>query len=64
MTIGEAQVNPDTMTSTMIVFATPTGVLFDSGLSRSSISTLFALHVDRKLFSLKHKLVVTTPLEE
>ena len=39
-------------------------VLFDSGASRSFISTLFALHANRELTSLKSKLIVTTPLGE
>ena len=39
-------------------------VLFDSGSSRSFVSSSFALHVDRELSSLKHKLVVTTHLGE
>ena len=39
-------------------------ILFDFGFSRSFVSTSFALHVDRELSLLKHKLVVTTPLGE
>ena len=62
MTVGEAQANPNTMTSIMIVFDTPTRVLFDSGSNRSFVSTSFVLHVDQELSSLKYKLVVTTPL--
>ena len=61
MTIGEAQANPDTATSIMIVFGTPARVLFDSGSSKSFVSILFALHVNRELSLLKHKLMVTTP---
>ena len=64
MTVSEAQVNPDTMIGTMIIFGTLVRVLFDSGLNRSFISTSFALHVDQELSPLKHKLVVMTPLRE
>ena len=62
MTADEAQANPDTMTSTMFVFGTPTKVLFDSKSSRSFVNTTFALHVDRELAPFKNKLVVTIPL--
>ena len=48
----------------MSVFFTPTHVLFDSGSSRSFVSSSFALHADRELFSLKNKLVVIIPLGE
>ena len=64
MTIGEAQVNPDTVSGTMIVFGTHVRVLFYYGSSRSFVSSSFALYADQKLSSLKHKLVVTTPLGE
>ena len=62
MTTREAQANSNTMTSTMIIFGTPTRVLFYLRLSRSFVSTSFALHIDRELSLLKHKLVVTTLL--
>ena len=39
-------------------------VLFDSGASRSFISTSFGLYANRELTSLKSKLIVMTPLEE
>ena len=55
MTTNEAQANPDTVTGIMFVFGTPTRVLFYSGSSRSFISSLFALHADRDLSSLKSK---------
>ena len=64
MTSGEAQANPDTMTGTMIIFGTPARILFDTGSSRSFVSTTFALHANRKLVPLKNKLVVNTPLGE
>ena len=64
MTIGEAQANPNIVIGTILVFGTPTRVLFDFGSSRSFISFAFALHVDKELALLKNKLVVTTPLGE
>ena len=64
MTANETHVNPDTISSIMTVFGSPTQVLFYSGLSKSFVSTLFALHANRELSLLKHKLVVMTPLEE
>ena len=64
MTASEAQANPNTMISIMIVFGSSARVLFDSGSSRSFMSSSFALHADRELFPLKHKLVVTKPLGE
>ena len=64
MTIDEAQANPDIVSSIMIIFSTPARVLFDSRSSRSFISNLFALHVDRELSLLKNKLVVMTLLVE
>ena len=64
MTADEAQVNPDSVTSIISVFGEPARVLFDSGASRSFISTSFALHANRKLTPLKNKLVVTTLLGE
>ena len=48
----------------MVVFGTLVGVLFYSGSSKSFVSTSFALHVDRELSPLKHKLMVTIPLGE
>ena len=57
---GEAQANPDTMTSTMLVLGTPAQVLFDSRSSKFFVSSAFSLHVDRELAPLKNKLVVTT----
>ena len=60
MTSGEAQANPDTVSGTMIVFGTPARILFDTGSSRSFVSTTFALHSNR--VPLKNKLVVNTPL--
>ena len=64
MTTNEAQANSNTMTSTMFVFSTPIQVFFDSGSSKSFVSTAFALHADWELALLKNKLVVTTPLGE
>ena len=48
----------------MLVFGTPAQVLFNSGSSRSFVSTAFALHVNWELALLKNKLVVTTSLGE
>ena len=48
MTAGEGQANPDIVAGTMIVF----------------VNSSFALYVDQKLASLKHKLVVMTHLGE
>ena len=48
----------------MVVFGSPTRVLFNSGPSKSFVSTSFALYVDRELSPLKHKLVATIPLGE
>ena len=64
LTSKEAQANLDTVTDIMIVFDTPTRILFDTGSSRSFISTTFALHANRELVSLKNKLIVNTPLGE
>ena len=64
MTVDEAQANPNTVTNIMFIFGTPARVFFDSGSSRSFVSTTFALHANRKLAPLKNKLVVTTPLGE
>ena len=64
MTVDEAQVNPDIVTSTMFVFGTPTRILFDSRSNQSFVSSAFALHVDRELTPLKNKLIFTTPLGE
>ena len=64
MTTDEAQVDPDSLTGIIIVFGEPARVLFDSGASRSFISSSFALHADRELTPLKSRLVVTTPLGE
>ena len=64
MTADEAQANPDSVTSIIFVFGEPTRVLFDSGASRSFISTSFALHANRELTLLKSKLIVTTSLGE
>ena len=64
MTIGEAQANPNTVSSTMIIFSTLIQVLFDSMSSRSFVSSSFALHTDQDLSLLKSKLVVITPLGE
>ena len=52
------------MTGILIVFGSPARILFDFRSSRSFVSSSFALHADRKLSPLKHKLVVTTPLRE
>ena len=46
MSVGKAQTNPNTMIGTMLVFGTSAQVLFNSRLSRSFISSPFALHVD------------------
>ena len=64
MTIDEAKANPETVTCIMFVFGTPTRVLFNSGSSRSFVSSSFALHADQDLSPIKSKLVVTTPLGE
>ena len=64
MTADGAQANPNSVTGIVIVFDEPARVLFDSGASRSFISSSFALHADQKLTPLKNGLVVTTPLEE
>ena len=48
----------------MTIFDTPARVLFYFRSSRLFVSTLFALHANRELSPLKHKLVVTTPLGE
>ena len=64
MTADEAQANPDSITNIIFVFGEPARVLFDSGASRSFISTSFALHANQELTSLKSKLIVTTPLGE
>ena len=64
ITADEAQANPDTVSSIMLVFGTPAHVLFDSGSSRSFVSSSFALHANRDLTLLKNKLIVTTPLGE
>ena len=60
MTIGEAQANPDIVIGIMVVFGSPARVLFYSKSTRSFVRTFFALHSDRELSPLKHKLVVTT----
>ena len=62
MTSGETQANPNSVIGTMIVFGTPGRILFDTGSSRSFVSTTFALHANRELVLLKNKLVVNTPL--
>ena len=62
MTISESQANSNTISGTMITFGTPVRVLFDSWSSRSFVSSSFALHFDRELSPLKHKLMVTTLL--
>ena len=64
MTADEAQANPDSVTGIISVFGEPARVLFDSGASRSFISTSFALHANRELTPLKNKLIVMTPLGE
>ena len=64
MIVDEAQANSDIVISIMTIFGIPTQVLFYFGSSRSFVNTSFALHVDQELSPLKHKLVVTTPLEE
>ena len=46
MTVDEAQANPDSVTGIISVFGESTRVLFDSGASRSFISTSFALHAN------------------
>ena len=64
MTADEVQANLDLVTGIIFVFGEPAQVLFDSGASRSFISTPFALHANRELTPLKNKLIVTTPLGE
>ena len=64
MTADEAQANTDSVTGIISVFGEPARVLFDSGASRSFISTSFALHANRELTPLKSKLIVMTPLGE
>ena len=58
MTSGETQANLDTVIGTMIVLGTSARILFDTGSSRSFVSTTFALHANRELVPLKNKLVV------
>ena len=53
MKADEAQANLDFVTSIITVFGEPARVLFDSGASRSFISSSFALHTDQKLTHLK-----------
>ena len=48
----------------MTIFGSSARVLFYSGSSKSFISISFALHVDRELSQLKHKLVVVTLIGE
>ena len=48
----------------MTVFGSPVRVLFYSGSNKSFVSTSFALHADRELSSMKHKLVVVTLMSE
>ena len=64
MTASEAQANQDTILGIMIVFGSSARVLFYSRSSKSFFNTSFALHVDRELSPLKHKLVVITLLGE
>ena len=64
MTVYEAQANPNLVTSIISVFGEPAWVLFDSGTSKSFISTSFTLHANQELTSLKRKLIVITPLGE
>ena len=64
MTVGEAYANLNTMIVIMIIFGIPIRVLFDFGSSRSFISIPFTLDADRELSPLKHKLGVTTHLQE
>ena len=64
MIANEAQVNWDSVISIISIFGELARVLFDSGASRSFISTPFALHANRELTPLKNKLIVTTPLGE
>ena len=47
MTADEAQANLDSVTGIISIFGEPARVLFDSGASRSFISTLFALHANQ-----------------
>ena len=49
MTTSEGQANPDTVTGAMIIFGTPTRVLFDFGSNRSFVSIAFTLHADGEL---------------
>ena len=46
MTTNEAQANTNTVISIMVVFGYLTRVRFDSGSSRSFVSTSFALHAN------------------
>ena len=64
MTADEAQANLDFVPGIIIVFGKLARVLFNSGACQSFISISVALHADRKLISLKSRLVVTTPLGE
>ena len=64
MTANKAQTNTNFVTVIISVFGEPTRVLFDSGASRSFISTSFALHANQELTPLKNKLIVTTLLGE
>ena len=53
MIVSEAQANSDYVTGIITVFGKLTRVLFDSGVSRSFISTSFIFHADRDLAPLK-----------
>ena len=64
MTTSEAQANLDTISSIMTVFGSPARVLFDFGSSKPFISTSLALHTDRGIVMLKHKIIVVTSLGE
>ena len=64
MTANEAQANLDLVTGIISVYGKLAWVLFDSGASRSFISTSFVLHANRELTPLKSNLIITTPLGE
>ena len=52
------------MIGIMVVVIILVQVLSIFGSSRSFVSSTFALYIDRELSQLKHKLVVTTLLQE
>ena len=64
MIADKAQANPNSVIGIISVFGLPAQVLFDSGSSRSFVSSSFTLYANQELAPLKNKLVVITPLGE